>query len=404
MNPTKHFSFIRVLGLLLCLVSAGLNSLNAQLIFHEHAALPEPGRDDAVCFTIGEELYVTGGGGDGFFIQGDLWRYSPTNDSWLALSDFPGVPRQYAYAGTIGGKAYQVGGLTKTQESLNELWEYDPSMDQWTQRAPFPGAGRYKAVGFILGNSFFYGSGTNGVESFRDFWEYDPYSDQWSAIPPLPEQARHECFSFAYNGHAYVGGGIDSTGAHLKSMYRYDVNQMFWGKVTALPYTLAYAEGACAEGFCAIWDGLANGEFHEYLLLPSFTLSAFDASVEFSEISIPGIPVRNSSVCYTNDKIYRFGGKDSTGQKYSTLTSLTWEAQAHVRLFPNPAGTELHIACSELWSMVRIYDSLGKEVYSTRLDPLQYEYRLKLDVLLPTAGLYYILVDNLNPVRFLYSP
>jgi N-acetylneuraminic acid mutarotase len=249
-----------------------------------------------VCFVLNNHVYVTGGGGDGFLIQPDLWRYNPSTDSWTALQDFPGNPRQYAFAHTIGNKAYLMGGLTKSGEALNELWEYDPATDHWTEKSSLPGPARFKAVGFVIGNSIYYGSGTNGTLVFKDFWRYNVHLDQWTALPHLPGQGRHEAVAFAHENQAYVGGGIDSNGTHRSELFHWIETQSSWQQLSNMTFSIAFAEAACAAGFCALWDGLVNGEFSGEIKLPVFGTDALDYEPKFSVFSIPGIPLRNTSV------------------------------------------------------------------------------------------------------------
>jgi hypothetical protein len=403
MNRTKTIShFPRYFFILIYLVLCA--PAEAQFVFHEHASLPEPGRDDAVCFILNNQVYVTGGGGDGFLIQPDLWRYDPISDSWLALEDFPGLPRQYAYANTLGGKAYLIGGLTTSGEPLNELWEYDPAIDHWTEKSSLPGPARFKAVGFVIGNSLYYGTGTNGSLVFKDFWRYDVASDQWTFLPDITGQGRHECIAFAHESQAYIGGGIDFSGNHSSDLFHWNREQHTWNQLTDMPFSIAYAEAACARGFCAIWDGLVNEEFSGEIQQPVFEAYVLDPVSDFRSFSIPGVPLRNTSVCSKGNIIYRFGGKDSTQQKYSTLISMTWEQEVELIVYPNPSRGEIHISTSIPWTRLRILDATGTLVYALESDELLVSRDLRIDLFLQGPGLYFLLVDNITPKRFIFSP
>jgi hypothetical protein len=102
--------------------------------------------------------------------------------------------------------------------------------------------------------------------------------------------------------------------------------------------------------------------------------------------------------------MYRFGGKDSTQVKYSNLISITWEQEVALRVYPNPCRGEIHISSSIPWSTLRILDSSGKLVYTMTSEKLLIVRDLHIDLILQDPGMYFLLVDNLAPVRIIFSP
>jgi uncharacterized protein (TIGR02145 family) len=135
-------------------------------------------------------------GNYGYVLFGDsLWRYDPTNDNWLALTQYPGNGIAAAVAFAIENKAYVGFG------SGGEFYEYDVVSNVWTAKANYPGG---------LGNNCTFSIGSKGyVTNSNTFWCYDPINNTWiqkSSIPYLNSPI-HNGFAFSIGNKGYAGGG-----------------------------------------------------------------------------------------------------------------------------------------------------------------------------------------------------
>ncbi len=396
--PKKSIIAWALLSLTWCLPGLG------QYGFTSLSPLPEPGRDDACIFAFEDYLYVTGGGGDGFFLQGDLWRYHLLSDTWDELGGFPGAPRQYSYVGVIEDTAYLIGGLTKAGDPLNELWSYQIVSDSWSQLDSLPAAGRYKGVGFTYENRLYYGTGRGDDSSFSDFWVYDPLSATWTELPSLPSDPRNEACSFVIGDKAYIAGGLTLDSPYLSEVWALDIKHMSWERTTDLPHPLAWAEAACNQnGSCAIWDGKYSTESMagEVLIVNTITING-ETDLVFQTLNYSGPSIRNSSVCALGGWIFRFGGKDSLDNKSSALTKLGFQESSNTLIYPNPSYDRVHIQAPEPWTSLKIADLQGRnlhEVVFGRENRLQV---LDIGHLLNETGCYMLLIDGREAKRLIY--
>ena len=69
-----------------------------ELPVHEAASMPEGGRASATCFVVNNQAYIFAGRDKEGIYHNDLWRYTPTTDSWENLGTTPLQPRVNATA------------------------------------------------------------------------------------------------------------------------------------------------------------------------------------------------------------------------------------------------------------------------------------------------------------------
>lgn len=140
-------------------------------------------RTKAVCFKLGDNVYISCGMNDNGDYKNDLWMCSQsTGDNliWKQRAAFPGTPRIDAVAMTIGENGYIGTGLD-ADSARSDFWRYNPYINAWDQRANFGGMPRYEAVGAgikINDNDYrgYIGTGWGGSAStyYNDFWHYRP--------------------------------------------------------------------------------------------------------------------------------------------------------------------------------------------------------------------------------------
>ena len=118
-------------------------------------------------------------------------------DLWIRRSGIPGaVARKRGVAFAINSDVFVALGTYDT----NDVWRYSPSTNTWTEVAPFPGGARLGAVAFAIGNFGYVGLGNNGG---TDFWRYDPSTNKWTAISNFPINS-NQSVGLSSNGKGYV--------------------------------------------------------------------------------------------------------------------------------------------------------------------------------------------------------
>lgn len=108
--------------------------------------------------------------------ENDFWKYDPLLDTWIQLGNFSGATRAGAVALSIDEVGYL--GLGYSFDSINnylhDFWKYLPSSDGWIQLSDFPGGAGIDAAAFSILGQAFIGSGGSPGSSGIDFWKFIP--------------------------------------------------------------------------------------------------------------------------------------------------------------------------------------------------------------------------------------
>ncbi|HXB35221.1 MAG TPA: kelch repeat-containing protein [Puia sp.] len=163
-------------------------------------------RFDAAAFSFDTTAYVLTGT-DGKYYFNDVWRYSPTANTWIQQSNYPGTPRSAAVSFVYNNQGYLVTGYTPGKLwAINNLcydfWSFAPRNDKdtsaWirhldiynTNAASFDDGYtdiiRTKGSGFLIlgqptGDKAYITLGSNNGTDIVSTWEYDFYTDLWTA-------------------------------------------------------------------------------------------------------------------------------------------------------------------------------------------------------------------------------
>jgi N-acetylneuraminic acid mutarotase len=142
---------------------------------------------NAFSFSIDGKAYVGGGMNNGV-LNNELWEYDPISDLWREKNDLLAddndddeededytIARVLASHFVINGKGYVCLG---TRSSLDgQVWEYNPSTDTWEEKTAFEGSLREAAVGFTIGDRGYVATGRNSSYRFDDLWQFDPTAE-----------------------------------------------------------------------------------------------------------------------------------------------------------------------------------------------------------------------------------
>ncbi len=193
-------------------------------------------RYDAVAFSFDTTAYVLTGT-DNYNYFNDIYRYSPSTNSWIALPAMPGSKRSGAITWVYKGQGYLVTGYTNGSKwasgtSCYDFWRFKPGADNdttsWTRLHDifntnaatfddgYTNIVRAHGVGFIeLGTSIgdkgyvTLGSLNNGDVVFT--WEYDFATDLWTEKTPYEGTARTGAVGFSLQNQTrgFVATGLN---------------------------------------------------------------------------------------------------------------------------------------------------------------------------------------------------
>jgi N-acetylneuraminic acid mutarotase len=182
-------------------------------------------RYDAVAFSFDTTAYVLTGT-NSFYYFGDVWRYSPSANTWIREINYPGSPRSGAVSFVYNGQGYIVTGYTSgdkwAQGNLAyDFWRFTPgndtSVNAWarlndiynTNTASFDNnytdiirdhATAFTILGQITGDKGYITLGSNNGTDITSTWEYDFATDRWTAQTPFNGAPRSGAVGFSLAG------------------------------------------------------------------------------------------------------------------------------------------------------------------------------------------------------------
>ncbi|WP_159469873.1 kelch repeat-containing protein [Dyadobacter sp. 3J3] len=225
----------------------------ATKIWSQVAPYSGSARTDAVAFVSGGKAYV-GTGYDGVIAtdngyKKDFYQYTPLSNSWKAVADFPGLPRQYASAFTVGDVGYVGLGYNLNLGYYQDVYKYDAAADKWTEMATFLGGKRRGASTFTIGNIAYVGFGTNNSgTNVRDLYQFEPAGNSgkglWTQKTVFNDDdgtfptPRANALGLVANGLGYIIGGAGNS-----DVWEYDATADIWLEKTPFPGVRGFAAG-----------------------------------------------------------------------------------------------------------------------------------------------------------------
>lgn len=197
-------------------------------------------------FVIGDYAYVGMPSANGS-PTGIMKRYSFADNAWTSIASYGGGEIEGGVAMTLNGTGYIYSGFVKAY--LHPIgyvyfttfltYAYDPSTDIWTQKKNLSPR-RRDASSFEISNIGYVLCGReipNTTLLYNDFYKYDPNLNNWEKLPDFPARSRDKASSFSIGDFGYlVGGSGDVSGdAPLKDFWRYDSKSGVWEKLIDFP-------------------------------------------------------------------------------------------------------------------------------------------------------------------------
>lgn len=193
------------------------------------ANYPGVSRYNTTSFTLNGKGYF-GLGNNGARCFSDFYCFDPATKTWTKLPDLPGKSRFGATTFIINNEAYvglgtdNINGTIYTSgvHTFTDFYKYDETNNKWIALANFPGAGRSFAYSFVADNKPYLGGGIvyktdfYSFEWVTDFWEYNSNNDTWA------KQADSPLYQYCY------GMQGDNQGFVLNYTLLYKFSQGKW--------------------------------------------------------------------------------------------------------------------------------------------------------------------------------
>jgi N-acetylneuraminic acid mutarotase len=286
-----------------------------------------------VSFAIGSMGYMALGqsdpqGTEQGSVTNDLWQYDPSTDQWTQKANFPGQPRDAAFAFVIGDTVYIGGGLDNTgNNAFIDFYSYNPSTNAWKTLGSLPDY-TFFSMGLSIGNYGYIANGYSSVGENALFWQYDPSIDNWNPMNNVPGHTRQSPVTFTLNGLGYVGLGQSQYDTEFTDFYSYNPADSAWTSVKPFPAT--YGRGWAA--------GVATSS-QAFVGLGSF----------FADSNI-----------YANDDFWMFAPSAGVASAPSVNTR---------NVFPNPTSgwVNLSLPPDVSSAQVTVQNSIGATSFSTEI-------------------------------------
>ena len=208
-------------------------------IWTQKANFPNIGRNHPAMINVGDKIFI-GCGSNNTGNLGDWWEYDIPNDVWQQKIDLPANDRHhpfyfgignYAYVGFGHGSVIGPGSNPNSNSNIyNDFYRYDPSNDSWLQLTDFPSESRvagtqfsYNGKGYILS-----GDGDNhGPLDSGEFWEYETSTDSWLQLNSHPGDAIWAPGNFVIDCNVYFLLGQNNNTApstYVGNIYQYKLS------------------------------------------------------------------------------------------------------------------------------------------------------------------------------------
>lgn len=199
------------------------------------------------------KIYSFGGGGDNFVSLNLSEVYDPKTDQWASLAPMPTL-RSGALAATIGDAIYVMGGGFKKEDGrfkfLTTVEAYYPGEDRWETKPSLLQPHDYPASAIVDGRIYIIGGHhpeateggpqTDPAFSFTESW--DVSSDSWQEVTAMPTP-RFAASAIEIDQKLWVLGGV---AAAPEGFHEYDLIEVYnpktssWTKISpALPSSSA---------------------------------------------------------------------------------------------------------------------------------------------------------------------
>lgn len=223
----NHKRIILYLWAALCFMGCNSYTPEVELEVHPCAPMPDGGRASAACFVYNHQAYVFAGRNKDSVLLNDLWRYTPSTDSWEHLGATPLSARVNPTACVHGDAVYlglgYNGWYHDKSSYKRDWWEYTPATNQWRRLADYPNGNTDDATAFSGTGELYVGYGFSDRYA-RDFFRYSIAEDRWDSIDV-------HVGSFGYPSRSFGGTGCTCNGRHFMGTGFYKQSLNWWAEL-----------------------------------------------------------------------------------------------------------------------------------------------------------------------------
>jgi len=231
----------------------------------------------AVCSSPNGYIYIHGGRFGNLPLDDDVWRFDPSQNSWLQLKTHGFKPPNLQEHTIVeyNDRLYLFGGQVSASNTENSFWQLDLASNEWRSLslksskfgAHFGPTNRRGHSAIIYANSMYI---FGGFEDFRgssaQLWEYDLIQQRWelknlSSTSACHPEARHSHSAIVYNDSMYVYGGLSNL-KPLSDLWRWGWREKRWFREKtrgASPGQLHGHTAIQAYGSMFVFGGERNG-------------------------------------------------------------------------------------------------------------------------------------------------
>lgn len=186
-----------------------------------------------VGFVIDGKIYFGTGFSNNNEDLKDWWVYDINTNTWSQKKDFTGNARSYALAFSIGNSGYVGGGTLRKSYiffmGFRDFWKYSPADDSWIKVTDYPmsaTAGIWNGT-TVVNNNCAYISLVEERLTDSDYncwmYKYNPSDNSWQRLANVPFQG-FASYSFVFDGKIYIPYGA-------AWFYSYTDSSNSWTKV-----------------------------------------------------------------------------------------------------------------------------------------------------------------------------
>lgn len=177
--------------------------------------LPGPGRHHPFMFNAGGEVFA-GMGHSGQIIYKDWYKLDTANNTWTAMANFPGEARVAGTQFDLNGFGYVLSGDGDNHSFMatGEMWRYNPSNDTWLQFPPHPGQSRWAPGSFVINNEVYFFGGRNRLTNTfpSDLWVFDVEA----ATISIDEEVLANTYAFPNPANEFISWQHDESITEVK--------------------------------------------------------------------------------------------------------------------------------------------------------------------------------------------
>ena len=251
--------FIRPFGkygsVLLCLMLMACARVPEVDTSVTECTVPPQGRASAMCFALGDTVYIVGGRLEDNSYSSTMMTFCPASSQWQNNITTPLTARVNGVATCTAeavymGLGFAKGSIYKDETHLNDWWRFEPEGRKWKRLADFPSRKTVSAIAFANEQYVWVGFGFNGFGD--ELWRYSIAADQWEAVPHQdvwPERLMSPVAATC-SGRIYQGTGFRHRGR--TDWWEFFPDDQHWEKRASLPYEGRH-NAACAATTEAVW-------------------------------------------------------------------------------------------------------------------------------------------------------